>query len=137
MSTMRLTEAMQLIADSGLTCRIMVGLVERNHSIRVALDTTDPAPQIAFSIDAKREEFLDMRQQSGPERWDYVVQDAERIDRWFLRIEAGGRIADVPLLPAMVSIILAHGWTDDPSLTTEARVDEAAIRAAVAGLAVR
>jgi hypothetical protein len=133
MGTMPLGEAIQLVSDAGLTCRMMVGLIERDRSIRVALDTTDPHPQIAFSIDAAREEFLGTRQQSGPERWDYVVRDVEHIDRWFLRIESGGRTADVPLLPAMVSIILDHGWTDDTSLTTEARVDETVIRAAVAG----
>jgi hypothetical protein len=137
MGTMPLGEAIQLVSDAGLTCRIMVGLVGRNRSIRVALDTTDPDPQIAFSIDAAREEFLDTRQQSGPERWDYVVQEPEHIDRWFLRIESGGCVADVPLLPAMLSIILAHGWTDDTRLTTEARVDATAIRAAVSGSTVR
>jgi hypothetical protein len=133
---MLLTEAIQLVADSGLTCRMMVGLVERKRPIRVALDTTDPDPLIALSIDAEHEEFLDTRQQSGPERWDYVVQDAEHMDRCFLRIESGGRITDVPLLPAMPSIILGRGWTDDTSLTTEARVDETTIRAAVAGFTV-
>jgi hypothetical protein len=134
MNTIPLTEAIQSTRAAGLTYRVMTGIVERSRSIRIALDTTDPDPHVALSINQAREAFLSAREQSGPERWDYVLNATEHRDRCFLRIESDDGATDIALVPAVVAIVSAHGWAADRAVTTEAGVDSALLRATVTAL---
>jgi hypothetical protein len=136
MNTLPLGEAVPLAAAAGLVCRVMTGLAQHRHSIRVAVDTIDADPDIAVSVDRAPEEFLACREQSGPERWDYMLYRAEYRDRFFLRIESSTGPVDIPMLPATASVATVYGWTDDTALVTEARVDEALFRSTVASLRV-
>src|ERR1700735_4103466 len=108
MSVLRLSDAMRRTVEAGLTARIMAGFGDRDRSIRIALNTLDPDPHPAMSINNAREELILVREQSGPERWDYLVHDNEPRERYFLRIESDSRNADVSILPAGFSILSAH-----------------------------
>jgi hypothetical protein len=50
-------------------------------------------------------------------------------------LDARGSTIDVPLLPAVVSIVEVHGWTEDPSLTAPALVDRRRFNSAMTTLA--
>lgn len=136
MGDLPLSDAFRLAAERGVSCRLFVGVVERPRSVRVSITTSDPDPLVALSVDADAERWMHERQQSAPDRWDYLAERSELAERCVLRLERGEALADVPVLPAARTILTAHGWTEDTTLLAEARVDAAALHRALDQIAV-
>jgi hypothetical protein len=134
-----LSDALVGAAASGVRARLMVRATLPDKPVRIAVTTSDPESYVAICFDGHREAYVDNRQQSGPERWDYFHRPREFVDRfvdvYFLRIERSSRVVDVPLLTAVVSIIETYGWTAaNTGLIAEAGVDRSAFDAAIRSL---
>ena len=112
----------------------MVGLAERARAVRVSVATSDAEPTLTLTVDDGREELLREREQSAPNRWDYLTTSGELAGRQFLRLRRGDVQADVEMLGAARTIIETHGWTEDESLVAEAIVDTRAFELALTRL---
>ena len=125
------TAAITAAAVANVPCCVVQWLILDERPLRVTVATTDPDPTVSVAIDSRPGLWLDHREPSAPDRWDYHTEFTGCRTVTGLRIGRPPHVADIPLLSAEFAVMSVYGWGDHLALPVEALVDGAAFQLAL------
>jgi hypothetical protein len=105
--------------ELGLGARLVCSVVLERRGIVCALTTTDPSPVLEAYVPAGRRVELRAHTQVGAETWEYAAPFEWPVDVYSLELRSRDDARLLPLAPAMLVAMHAHGWGDPTGRTAE------------------
>ena len=112
-------------------CTVVQWLAVEGRQLRLTLATSDPVPVLSLATDGKSEWWLDRREESAPDQWDYHAELTGCRAVSALRVGVTPHSTDVPFLSAEFALVAEYGWGDHLERPAEALVDGAAFERAL------
>lgn len=127
----RTSTAFAWAAQCDVPCVVVQWLTLEQRRVRVALATTDPDPTVSLAAEGRLESWLEKREESAPDRWDYHAELPSCRTLTGLRLGQAPNFSYVTFLPAELAVITAHGWAEHFEEPAESLLDRNAFQRAL------
>jgi hypothetical protein len=133
--------ALKTAWDLGIEAQLGCGVRQSAEEFYVAVTTDDRDPHVAIRRPGHGrpvgDRLLSQRDQFGPDSWEYPAVVEGHVDLFFLWMSRGGRVIEVPVLPAVTAVLAEHGFRANAGTRSVAVVDAGAFGRAVEELMCR
>lgn len=129
-----LSRAEEWARELGLRHRLLCSVTLEGRGVVCALTTADPAPVLEALLPDGRRRALRSRRQIGAETWEYAAPLEWPAEAYWLELRWAGETRLLPLAPALLVLLEAHGWGDPLGKVAEGCVRLSELGAAVAAL---
>lgn len=120
--------------ELGLHHRLLCSVALEPRGVVCTLTTSDDAAVLEAVLPGGRRAELRSRRQVGAETWEYTAPLEWPAEAYQLELRRGDETRVVPLAPALLAILEAHGWGDPLGKVAEGCVRRRELRAAVTEL---